>query len=89
MGFGDPEDMIPGLIIIVAVLGLIGAAATFFPVIDTVPILNIVASTVHFGFNFLAELLTPFIPLDALFIAIGIEVILLVIMIIIIVQIGF
>jgi len=89
MGFDDPEDVIPAIIIIVSLLGLIGALAVYLPVINSVPVLNVVSSVVNSGFIYLGNLLTTFIPLSSLMIAMIMEILLIVISIVIIVKVGY
>jgi len=88
MGLDDPEDVIPGIIAFVAVLGIIGALTTFIPVIATVPVLNIITSTIHNGFVLLGGLLTPYIGIDAFYVAVMIEALLTILCIWIIVHFG-
>jgi len=89
MGLSDPEDVIPGLIIVVAILGLIGALVEYIPAINDVPVLNFIAPPVHTGFTWLANLLTAYIPLEATVIAVLIELLIVIISIIIIVKVGY
>lgn len=65
MGLGDWEDTIPGIFIVIAILGLIGAIAPTVSVIKTVPVLGVLSQGVHkLVFLALAGLFTPYIPLS-------------------------
>jgi len=88
MGLGDPEDFIPVIIIIVAILGLLGGLAFYFPVLGTIPVLSMITSVIHSGFLFLAGLMA-FIPLSASWIAMILEGLIIVIMIIVVVKVGY
>jgi hypothetical protein len=88
MGLDDPEDVIPAIIVIVAVLGLIGAIATYIEALGNIPYFSMITELVNTGFMFLANLLAPFIPLEPIIIAILIEFLLIIIGIIIIVKVG-
>nr|MBD3312177.1 hypothetical protein [archaeon] len=89
MGLDEPEDIIPGIIAVVSVLGIIGALTTYIPVIGDVPVLNFLSGSIHAGFMFLGGFLTPLIGVEAFFLAIIFEVILTILCIWIIVHFGF
>lgn len=88
MGLGEPEDVIPAIIVIIAVLGIIGALTSYIPSISDVPVLNFLSASVHTGFMFLGGFLTPYIGIGAFFLAITFEVILIILCIWIIVHFG-
>jgi len=89
MGLDDPEDVIPAIIVIIAMLGLLGTITPLVPSLADVPVLNVVTSTVGMGFEFLGNLLAPFINIDLMIITIVIEVLVIILSIVIIVKFGY
>ena len=89
MGLGDPEDVIPAIIVIITVLGLLGTITPLVPSLAKVPVLNVVTSTVGMGFDFLAKLLAPFININLMIITIALEVLVIILSIVIIVKFGY
>lgn len=89
MGLSDPEDLIPGIIAVICVIGLIGAFSVYFPVIADVPVLGVVSTTINSGFSMLANLLSPYINLDLNLMSIILELLIFIITVIVIVKIGY
>ncbi len=89
MGLGDPEDAIPALFIVFAILGFIGGLVTYVPAINSIPVLNSICPLIHSAFVMLANFMTPYIPLEATLIALLLEVLIIIISIVIIVKVGY
>ncbi len=89
MGLTDPEDLIPGIIIVIALIGFIGGLITYIPAINDVPVLGMISSLTHSGFTLIGGFLTTYIPLEASIIGLLIELLIIIISIIIIVKVGY
>ncbi len=86
MGLGDWEDTIPGIIIAVSILALIGAIATYVPAIQSISWLYMITNFFNNIFMYVAGLITSFIPLQAIIIAIILEILMIIISIIFIIK---
>ncbi len=89
MGLTDPEDFIPGLIITITGLGLIGGLSIYFTQLSSIPFINMIAPLIHNGFVIIANFLTQYINIEVNLLAIIIELLTIIISIIIIVKIGY
>ncbi|MFA5405858.1 MAG: hypothetical protein WC307_00675 [Candidatus Nanoarchaeia archaeon] len=86
MGLDDWEDIIPGIVIVISILALIGGIANFVPAIKSVTWLYTITNFFNNIFMYVAAVITPYIPLQAIYMAIIIEILMIIFSIIFILK---
>ena len=89
MGVTDIEDLIPGIIILISFIGIIGGLSQSYPSILDIPVLGSIAPPVHSLFVSIGSYISSWINLSPDIIAYIIEVFVILLCIWIIVKFGY
>ncbi len=89
MGLDDPEDVIPGIIILITFVGIIGGVAKYYPDILNIPVIGQLAPLIHSLYIYIGKFLTQWINFPAEIIAYFLETTVILLCILIIVKIGY